>query len=256
MLQCAVGERLRTLFILIFLFLPASAMATNSDFSTKRKLRMACVEFAPFEHQTPEGSNGLFVERARDMARRAGYDIEPVFVPIKRMPKLLSNGDVDLWVGLTHYKEFKEIALAGTKTLMQLELMTYTYGRDLEAKALEDLKKYRLLLMSGYSYGGLLDEIRNPKNKFSYIEVKDNEQAFRLLSANRADIFLNYKHSWDVWQKNRPTVKLHSHLFATLPVHIAVSRKTLEANDVLKNLERNIPAESEISKTADPKKKP
>lgn len=229
---------LSSLFVLGFF--SASAFAAE-DAAPKRKLKMAYTDFPPFQEDTPEGPKGVLIDLAKKYVKPTGYEIEFVHVPFKRMPSELANGNVDLWMGLTHYKEFKGSTLIGSKTVTTLELMTYALGQDISIKTLDDLKKYRVITYAGYTYGGMIEELQNPKNKFQTIEVKDNDQAYRLLVNKRADVFLNYRATVETWMKGNPTVQLRGHLFKALPVHIAVSRKTFEGAEILKNVESAVP---------------
>ncbi len=218
----------------------ASAFADASSITApKRKLRMAYTDFPPFLEVTPEGPKGILIDQAKKVVSHAGYELELVYVPFKRMPNELSSGSVDIWLGFTHYKEFKSTTFIGSKSIASLELMTYALGQDISVKDINELKKYRLVTYAGYSYGGIIEDIQDPKNHYQFIEVKDMERAYRLLVNKRADIFLNYKANVERWTKDHPTMKLRGHILKTIPVHFAVSRKTLEGNEVLKNLEQS-----------------
>lgn len=228
--------------LLILDFFCVSTFAADTlAVAPKRKLRMAYTDFPPFLEKTADGPKGLLIDQAKKIVTRAGYDLEFVYVPFKRMPGELSNGNVDIWLGLTHYHEFKSTTFIGNKAVATLELMTYALGQDVQVKNSAALKKYRLVTHSGYSYGGLIDEIHDPKNKYQYIEVKDIDQAYRLLVNKRADVFLNYRANIDTWMKEHPASRLRGRIFKNIPVHFAVSRKALEGNDVLKNLEQAVP---------------
>lgn len=226
---------------LLLLGTVSSSSLAVEDSAPKRKLKMAYTDFPPFQEDTPEGPKGLLIDLAKKYVKPSGYEIEFVYVPFKRMPSELANGNVDLWVGLTHYKEFKGSTFVGTKVVTTLELMTYALDQDISIKSLDELKKYRVITYSGYTYGGMIEELQNPKNKFQIIEVKDNDQAYRLLASKRADVLLNYRANVDQWLKENPTTQLRGHLFKALPVHVAVSRKTFEAAEILKNVESAVP---------------
>ncbi|HEX7674910.1 MAG TPA: transporter substrate-binding domain-containing protein [Bdellovibrio sp.] len=217
--------------------------ATTIDTSLpKRKLRMAYTDFPPFQEETPQGPRGIIVDQAKKIAEQAGYEVEMIHVPFKRMQSELASGNVDIWIGLTHYKEFKGNTLIGRKTVLSLELMTYSMNQEIMAKDLSELKKYRLITFYGYTYGGLADEIHDPKNHFNFIEVKDNDQALHLLKSRRADVFLNYRPVMETWLKDSPQPQLKSHLFKAFQAHIAVSQKTPDGPEILKNLEQVLPS--------------
>lgn len=202
---------------------------------------MAYTDFPPYQEETSEGPKGLIVDQARKIVGQAGYDIEMIHVPFKRIQSELANGNVDVWIGLTHHKEFKNSTLIGKKTVLNLDLMTYSLEQEIAAKELNDLKKYRLITFYGYTYSGLVDEIHDPKNHFNFIEVKDNDQALRLLSSKRADVFLNYRTTMEAWMKDSAKYHLKGHLFKAFPAHIVISQKTPDGPEILKNLEQVVP---------------
>ncbi|MBO9667101.1 MAG: transporter substrate-binding domain-containing protein [Bdellovibrio sp.] len=209
----------------------------------QRTLRIMFIEIPPFYTSVQGTPSGYVYKIAVNAVKAAGFKPEAHIVPLKRLGLEIAEGNADIWVGPSTFPEFKNKAYIGTKPVAHLKLATWSFGQTLDIKNLEDLKKYRIVIIYGYNYGGVADEIKT--KGYNYIEAKDMNQAYRLLSNKRADVLVNYTKVVEPWQKQNPRKRLRGYVFRSVECNIVVSRKTMDAMDVLKRLEAVTPEDTD-----------
>ncbi len=221
-----------------FLFLTLG-FAQSICFADKTKLRIAYIDFPPFYAQNSEGkAEGYLSDRVRAIAKEAGYDIEMHLRPAKRMIHEIVQGDLDVWMGASGFPEFKDTTLIGKNIFTVLELKAYSLDTPVTIQKKEDLRDKKVILMSGYSYGGWISYLQDPANKISITEARSTEQALRLLkSKNRGDILLHYSIPVEHELKKFSLPNIQSTTVTKVETHIVVSKKTPSSDQILQKLE-------------------
>lgn len=178
------------------------------------------------------------VEKIHKMITDAGFKPEPYPLPLKRIPQELAAGKIDLWIGVAGLPLLKEGAFIGDMTVLKLRLSTWSLGQNIKISSLEDFRKHPVALITPFAYGGLAEKIRAPQSGIKYFDVKDISQAYRLLVNRRADVLLQFDDLMDIWQKENPRERLRKNPYSELPCHIMISKKTPDAAEILKRLEK------------------
>lgn len=174
--------------LLLWFCLPAKGLASED-----RVLRIGYVEFPPLEYQ--DGNRraaGSFIELTRKVAAEAGYQVEFVYLPISRTYFYLKNGVIDLWPGLTEVPELQGYVLESAVTPIPVKLSAWSLRDTPPVTRFETFNEQILILISGYTYGGLVDYLEQSDNiRVSY--APNHLAALYMLERNRGHYLLDYQ---------------------------------------------------------------
>ncbi|WP_373997862.1 substrate-binding periplasmic protein [Bdellovibrio bacteriovorus] len=221
----------------VFIILFVMTAFSQKAWVTEKELTVAIIDFAPFYGVDAEKNPvGLLSQRVQKILKIAGYKMRPIFVPAKRMAYEISTGNINVWMGVSSFPEFRDTTYIGDELFLEMTLSIWAYNKeDLPSDLFRDSTKG--VVIFGYSYGGLLESLKKrPADK--YIEAKSIDQASLILKNKRAQYIINYNAPMYFWLKNNPTQKLYSQVIKSIPCHIVVSKKTPDAERVLIQLER------------------
>lgn len=157
-------------------------------------LRVGYVEFPPFEYQDADGKPaGHFIELTRQVAQEAGYRLEFTYLPISRAYFSLVNGSIDLWPGLTRIPALSEAVVASRARPIEVQLSVWSLRIHPELTHFSDLQGKTLILIAGYTYGGLRD-ILMQDDSIRTTEAPSHEAALHMLGRGRGTHLLDYTH--------------------------------------------------------------
>lgn len=232
---------MRTLLAILFSLLVLSFEQTFAEAVQAppvRTLTFAVIDFPPYYMWNGKQATGLLTEKLTKLIEHAGFKAEPRFLPTKRVAQEIALGKVDLWLGSSNTRVFKEGAFIGSSIVLKLKLSTWSLGRNIKISSLEDFKMHSVALITDFSYGNISEQIRTPQNQIKYYEVKDTYQGYLLLLNGRADTFLQYDNLMEPWLKANPRILLRKNMYAEIPWFLTVSKKTPDAAEILKRLEK------------------
>lgn len=223
-------SKLNYLFFLCFIF-----CFTTLAYG-KEKLLVACTEFAPFFYTDTDGKiKGTLISLADKIITEAGYQIDYKMMPPRRIPVSIKEGSTQVWIGLT--STLTDVALIGEQVVAQMDLMSYSIGPKTPIKHSKDLIGKKIVILAGYTYGGLIHFIKDPKNNINYYEVNSHEAAIRFLESGRADYLLNYKAAIKKYVPNNRIKNLIEQPISSYDMNIAVSNVAPNAKRLLAELE-------------------
>ena len=201
-------------------------------------LRMVYIEAPPFYYTDQDGRpQGFLYTLAKQVSEKAGYELYAVSYPAKRMAQKLINGEADLWLGATSIPLFKDNTVIGSEEIFQVRLNIYYRDEKEALSKTEDFSGKSLIVMRGYSYGGLINYIKAPENKVTYYETDSHESAFKMLKSGRADYLLDYATPAQRILKTLLIPNLKSARFSSVSLKFVVSKKVDNAADLLNQLE-------------------
>lgn len=196
---------------------------------------MGYLDFPPLmwdENGTPTGS---LIDLTKDIAKDQNLTIEFVYRPVKRLYTDLARGDIHLWIGSPDTTEIKDKVIFRDPPLVVAKLQLYSRtGRTIPA--FSDLENTSLIIINGYRYGGLWEQLNDPSRALSLLPAMNHQTALNMLSAGRADYVLDYA---------RPTNKLtpqlidgefNQRLVQAFPSYYNVSKKAPHAQELLDRL--------------------
>ncbi|MFE8070356.1 transporter substrate-binding domain-containing protein [Marinobacteraceae bacterium S3BR75-40.1] len=186
---------------LLFLVCLVQAVHAQPD----KVLRTAYVEFPPYTMMNEAGEpDGRFIELARTVANKAGYRLEFQMLPIGRTYLYLKNGRVDLWLGVAGVPMLEGRVLESRATPIRISLSTWHLPERLPVRRLEDLRGHIVILITGYTYGGLLDELAAENSGVVTTFTSTHTSALKMLTRGRGHYLLDYRDPVeDAMQRNR-----------------------------------------------------
>lgn len=178
-----------TLFLLVALGLAAAAQAQQ----TRDTLEVGYVDVPPLAFQGEDGrAKGVFIEMTRRVAEEAGYDLEFRYLPISRAYVYLRTGRIDIWPGVTDIPALAGEVLESFVSPLPFQLSLWGMKDVKPVSHFNDLNNKTLILIAGYTYGGLVDHLEsNPTIKV--IDAPNHEAAVAMLSRGRGDYLLDFQ---------------------------------------------------------------
>lgn len=156
-------------------------------------LRIGYTEFPPYEYQNADGAAaGSYIDLTRQVAAEAGFRPEFVYLPVSRIYLYLKDGRIDLWPGLTGIPKLQGQVLASDTTPLHVELSAWHLATQPPIRQFDDLRNRRLILISGYTYGGLTQYLRQQPD-IDLTFTSTHASAIDMLRRDRGDYLLDYR---------------------------------------------------------------
>lgn len=109
-----------------------------------------------------------------------------------------------------------------------------TSVQDFQVNSIDDLKKHSVIVLTGFTYGGLLEGV-GITNQNIVASVNDHSIGVDALVMGRGQFFLGYLRPTSDALKKYPSSNVYHHHFANIPVYIIV-RKGLEDSRAIMHL--------------------
>lgn len=201
-------------------------------------LKLGYIEFPPFTYTDESGKPaGILIDLAAKVYPAAGYEFTAVSYPVRRLASYIGSGDLDIWMGLKTLPEFEGKAYVGKSVIAELVLRAYTRGRNPPILTQADLSGKSIIIMRGYSYGGWISFIEDPKNKINAIKANKHDAAFNMLLAGRADYVLDYREPSEAALKKITIPDLSYHQISALPCFFIVTKKRADGREIVDRLD-------------------
>lgn len=225
--------------IAVLLSGPVLAQATPEEDQDRSTLQAAYVEFAPYIYTDEDGqATGSAKKLSERIAARAGYELQWRALPINRIRLYLKRGDVDLWLGIAGHPDLQEHILETRFPVATVNLSAYHPPHQPVIRDVGELRGKSLILISGYTYLGLLQEVlADPQTK--HARAPHHLAGLQMLMMGRGDYLLNYDEPLAQAMKKSSTQPLlqRSSLLRREATFL-VSRKTREAEIIVKRLNK------------------
>lgn len=232
-----------------------SAQSSASDVfdTTAKTLRYGCIEFSPYCYIDEFGrAQGSLVKLATFLCHQAGYQIEVLVLPPKRAIRMVADGSVDLWIGLPNIESYRDAVLRSALPITTFALDIYSLNPMDNFTGINELHSKRVAVIRGYTYGGLIDDLKLPVRRISFMEVADHVQATNALYRRNIDYMVGYRAGVIEAAKslNRPVPFRYP--IKTLDVFIMVPKAASNATLLLKKLEAAHTASKAVNETNGP----
>lgn len=220
--------------IMLSLLISGTALAEQPP----RELRAAFIDFPPYKYKDEEGNAaGPWVDYSEKLAAEAGYRLTWVELPISRVYRHLITGNIDLWPGVAGIPELEGAVLETSLTPLSLSVTAYHLDDQPAISRLEELRGKELILIGGFTYLGLLDDITSDPST-TVARTPEHGSALRMLSLGRGQYMVNYDEPVNELLADNPIENLrHSPLVKVRGAFI-ISRKTPGAHEVKQDLEQ------------------
>ncbi len=209
------------------------------SFADKPVLTFGYIEFAPFYSTHPDGQGrGPFIDMARELGDAIGYDIKPVSLPPKRAVKLVGSGEVDFWFGLATNELYNDNVYISKEPIDHLELRVYSIKPMGKFNGREDLVGKSVVILRGYTYGGLREFILDPKNEIYAVQVSSLVQGLRVLDVRELDYVLGYTRPVSEALQKYPLPDMDSRIISSLDIHMTLHKDIDNSKKLMADLEK------------------
>ena len=170
---------------------PLSASETSAEASST--VRVAYVEFPPISYRNEQGEPaGEFVDITRKVAAEAGYQLEFIYLPVARTYLYLTNGTIDLWMGMTDIPALKDDVLESWISPIPVELSAWYLEGVPPVDHMDRLRNKTVILIGGYTYAGLRDWL-TAQPDIRITEAPNHRSGLNMLKRQRGDYLLDYR---------------------------------------------------------------
>ena len=170
---------------------PLSASETSAEASST--VRVAYVEFPPISYRNEQGEPaGEFVDITRKVAAEAGYQLEFIYLPVARTYLYLTNGTIDLWMGMTDIPALKDDVLESWISPIPVELSAWYLEGAPPVDHMDRLRNKTVILIGGYTYAGLRDWLTSQVD-IRITEAPNHRSGLNMLKRKRGDYLLDYR---------------------------------------------------------------
>lgn len=219
----------KTLF-LICLFMASTGWANT--------LKLGAPFFPPYAYFDIDGKlTGIWYQQLAPVLAKADIEYKPVNVPIKRFYSSVATGKVQL-SALPKGMPGMENVLVSSKPFSKFDLRVFWLDGEAHIDSLSQLAGKRVLLIRGYSYGGLLREAVPESERGKFKTVANQGIALKALLNKDADYVLGYWAMMSYLQKNYPDMQLNNHKVAEIPIYFVVHNGVKDAENVLQRFEQ------------------
>ncbi|MEP1215964.1 MAG: transporter substrate-binding domain-containing protein [Marinobacter sp.] len=151
------------------------------------------VDVPPLAYEGPDGrAEGVFIDLTRRVAEEAGYDLNFRYLPVSRAYYYLRTGGIDIWPGVTDVPALEGEVLESFVSPLPFQLSAWGMAKMPPVLHFDDLKDRTLILIAGYTYGGLAERLANIPG-ISITEAPNHQAAVAMLNRGRGDYLLDYQ---------------------------------------------------------------
>lgn len=183
--------------LLLLLTLPALIFASHVVAEQKPALHWGYVHFPPYFVETaPETAEGELALLLQRVMQELQLEMRAQQYPNRRMISLLNEGGLDLAMVMSSVLTQQHLYLRSAQPVAMLELAVYWQPGTRPVRQLNDLYNSRLIVMSGYTYGGLREKLEPAYGLIrQLVEIEQHRLGIEALELDRGEYFLSYRHT-------------------------------------------------------------
>ncbi|HLO77286.1 MAG TPA: amino acid ABC transporter [Magnetospirillum sp.] len=176
------------------------------------------------------------IKAADAIFTRAGLKWGAHPYPAARMFETLRNGTANFSM-LVKSPALDQCCLVGRNPIASTELQVLRSPGKPTIRQRQDFRGKSVILLRGYSYGGLLAELSAPDSGVTVYSAVNRQAAFVMLEHGRADYLLDYAGPIAEILAGRPDLDLRRDTLDRLEVFLVLSRAYPDAEATLARLE-------------------
>lgn len=234
------GYLLRLLHTVLtsLLLLSGSVFAKEipSEPSLTSPLRVGVLHIPPLaEVRSPTNTSGPLIDYMHRLLQSAGVAYRMEGFPARRLYRNLAAGESQFWVGIKNVPEYEGKVIYSEQPIYSLHLRLYRLPGSPEIRQLSALQTQRLIVIRGYSYGGLLEPLKQRPMGLQWKDANTNYKALEMLQLRRGDYLLSYAEPIEQLLQQRPQTLEHE-VLQELPMYLVLSRTTPHAESLMARL--------------------
>ncbi|WP_290612235.1 hypothetical protein [Arsukibacterium sp. UBA3155] len=155
------------------------------------------VHFPPYFVETAPGlAEGELAALLQRVMQDLQLEMRAQQYPNRRMINLLNEGGLDLAMVISSVLTQQHLYLRSAQPVAMMELAVYWQPGTQPVRQLSDLNNSRLIVMSGYTYGGLREKLE-PGNGLirQLVQIEQHRLGIEALQLDRGEYFLSYRHA-------------------------------------------------------------
>ena len=228
--------------ILLTLILPWIRPVTATDIEP---VRMGYVHLPPLSYTKNGKPAGLRIEIAHKLFAILDLKYEMIEMPVLRGIRDFTAGRVHVTMAAIGPK-LAAIGMASKRPAGVVRLSLYSMRLE-QPLSLENLTDAKLILVKGFTYGGLIQQQKFLQKTNTLLEAMDHQSAFSMLKAGRAEYLLGYARPSSLAMQGIDLQNVGRQLVEEIPFYIFVSRNAPQPEKLLSLLEgamKLLPAEN------------
>ena len=199
-------------------------------------LRVGVLHIPPLaEVRSPTNTSGPLIDYMHRLLQSAGVAYRMEGFPARRLYRNLAAGESQFWVGIKNVPEYEGKVIYSEQPIYSLHLRLYRLPGSPEIRQLSALQTQRLIVIRGYSYGGLLEPLKQRPMGLQWKDANTNYKALEMLQLRRGDYLLSYAEPIEQLLQQRPQ-RLEHEVLQELPMYLVLSRTTPHAESLMARL--------------------
>lgn len=199
-------------------------------------LRVGVLHIPPLaEVRSPTDISGPLIHYIHRLLQSAGLAYRMEGFPARRLYRNLAAGESQFSVGVKNVPEYEGKVLYSEQPVYSLHLRLYRLPGTPEIRQLSALQTQRLIVIRGYSYGGLLEPLKQRPMGLQWKDANTNYKALDMLQLRRGDYLLSYAEPIEQLLRQRPQTLEHE-VLQELPMYLVLSRATPHAESLMARL--------------------
>lgn len=199
-------------------------------------LRVGVLHIPPLaEVQSPTNTSGPLIQYIHRLLHSAGVAYHMEGFPARRLYRNLAAGESQFWIGVKHVPEYEGKVLYSEQPVYNLHLRLYHLPGTPAIQHLSALQNQRLIVIRGYSYGGLLEPLKRRPMGLQWKDANTNDKALEMLQLRRGDYLLSYAEPIEQLLRQRPQTLEHEAV-QELPMYLVLSLTTPDAERLMARL--------------------
>ena len=201
-------------------------------------LRGAYVVFPPLTYTDRDGEPaGVILDLIDALVAELGYQISWQEMPVRRIHQQLQAGQIDIWPTTAGIPAIQSAVYETPFPASPIRLSAFHLPGTAAISRPADLVGSNLVLLHGYTYLGVLDDILdNPGTVVSY--SADHDAALQMLLSGRGDYLIDFDIPLEHALLSHPVETLSSSVLAEFPLTYAFSRKLDSVETLISQLSR------------------
>ncbi len=213
-------------------------LADSAAAETHPELKYGYPEQAPRAYTNEYGQpDGYYPRLLKVLLARANMPWRGYSYPAARLMHNLQSGETTFSI-LVKNPILDNCCFYSKNPVWFDELNAYSMGDKPAIKRKEDLIGKSVIVLSGFSYGGLISFINDPQNRIKIHPANSHIAAFLMLEAGRADYLIDYAEPAIHERLGKsPIAGLRSDLLDVTRMYFVISRQYPNAEATLERLE-------------------
>ncbi len=239
------GNLILTLGFTIFSVLPIAPLTVHAEEPGQTQkptlLHFVGPETKPTLYLGHNGQpQGPLLDYIRTLTKHAGYRLTTKLTDVDQTAGLLIRGQADFTVMVKHPKLDLSDAMASSPTPVgHLVLNIYRQPDTPPLTRAFELKHKKVVVLKGYSYGGILQSLLDTDDPPTFYEVSTPDKALHMLKSQRAQYALLYvsNFKYGLPKTNYKASEFASNTISTIPFYIHASKHgAINAEKLLSDL--------------------